>query len=106
MELEETEVCEQLKFTPNDILVKRDIDFINSIKYPEKYKNNTKFWNEYTREEKSDLIMKYIKEILFMVKKQRNLLIILMQLNPSLQKNFGKNAKFKRRRTKEAFKEN
>ena len=45
IELEETEVCEQLKFTPNDILVKRDIDFINSIKYPEKYKNNTKFWN-------------------------------------------------------------
>ena len=63
VELEETEVCEQLKFTPNDILVKRDIDFINSIKYPEKYKNNTKFWNEYTREEKSDLIMKYVEEI-------------------------------------------
>ena len=41
IELEETEVCEQLKFTPNDILVKRDIDFINSIKCPEKYKNNT-----------------------------------------------------------------
>ena len=63
VELEETEVCEQLKFTPNDILVKRDIDFINSIKYPEKYKNNTKFWKEYTREEKSDLIMKYVDEI-------------------------------------------
>src|SRR5574344_99853 len=61
--LNETEVCEQLKFTPNDILVKRDIDFINSIKYPEKYKNNTKFWKDYTRNEKADLIMKYIDEI-------------------------------------------
>ena len=61
--LNETEVCEKLKFTPNDILVKRDIDFINSIKYPEKYKDRNKFWNDYTREEKSDLIMKYIEEI-------------------------------------------
>src|SRR5574344_2261982 len=61
--LKDTEVCEQLKFTPNDILVKRDIDFINSIKYPDKYKNNTKVWNEYTREEKADLIMKYVDEI-------------------------------------------
>ena len=61
--LSETEVCEKLKFTPNDILVKRDIDFINSIKYPEKYKDRNKFWNNYTREEKADLIMKYIDEI-------------------------------------------
>ena len=61
--LNETEVCEKLKFTPNDILVKRDIDFINSIKYPDKYKQRNKFWNEYTREEKAELIMKYIEEI-------------------------------------------
>ena len=61
--LSETEVCEKLKFTPNDILVKRDIDFINSVKYPEKYKDRNKFWNDYTREEKADLIMKYIDEI-------------------------------------------
>ena len=61
--LNETEVCEQLKFTPNDILVKRDIDFINSIKYPEKFKERNKFWKEYTREEKAELIMKYIEEI-------------------------------------------
>lgn len=61
--LDETEICEQLKFTPNDILVKRDIDFINSIKYPEKYKQRTKFWKDYTREEKAELIMQYIDEI-------------------------------------------
>ena len=61
--LNETEVCEKLKFTPNDILVKRDIDFINSIKYPDKYKQRNKFWKEYTRDEKANLIMKYIEEI-------------------------------------------
>lgn len=61
--LNETEVCEKLKFTPNDILVKGDIDFINSIKYPDKFKQRNKFWNEYTRDEKAELIMKYIEEI-------------------------------------------
>ena len=54
---------QKLKFTPNDILVKRDIDFINSIKYPDKYKQRNKFWKEYTRDEKANLIMKYIEEI-------------------------------------------
>ena len=61
--LNTSEVCEKLKFTPNDILVKRDIDFINSIKYPDKFKQRNKFWNEYTRDEKAELIMKYIEEI-------------------------------------------
>ena len=61
--LSETEVCEKLKFTPNDILVKRDIDFINSIKYPDKFKEKNKFWKDYTREEKADLLMKYVDEI-------------------------------------------
>lgn len=61
--LNTSEVCEKLKFTPNDILVKRDMDFINSIKYPDKFKQRNKFWNEYTREEKAELIMKYIEEI-------------------------------------------
>ena len=36
--LTETDICDILKFTPEDILIKRDIDFINSIKYPDKYK--------------------------------------------------------------------
>jgi len=61
--LNETEVCEELKFTPEDILIKRDIDFINSIKYPEKYKEYNKSWSEYSREEKANLIMSYIDEI-------------------------------------------
>lgn len=36
--LSESEICDELKFTPEDILIKRDIDFINLIKYPEELK--------------------------------------------------------------------
>lgn len=54
IELEETEVCEQLKFTPNDILVKRDIDFINSIKYPENIKIIQNFGTN-TQEKKNQI---------------------------------------------------
>lgn len=61
--LNESEVCDELKFTPEDILVKRDIDFINSVKYPEKYKEYNKSWKEFTREEKVNLIMNYIEDI-------------------------------------------
>lgn len=61
--LSETEVCEELKFTPEDILLKRDIDFINSIEYAEKYNQTIKLWKDYTREEKSELIMNYVDEI-------------------------------------------
>ena len=61
--LYETEICDELKFTPEDILIKRDIDFINSIKYPEKYKEYNKRWKDFTREEKSNLIMSYIEDI-------------------------------------------
>ena len=61
--LNESEVCDELKFTPEDILVKRDIDFINSVKYPEKYKEYNKSWKEFTREEKANLIMHYIEDI-------------------------------------------
>ena len=61
--LTETEICDELKFTPEDILIKRDIDFINSIKYPQKYKEYNKRWKDFTREEKSNLIMNYVDEI-------------------------------------------
>ncbi len=61
--LNESEICEELRFTPDDILIKRDIDFINSIKYPEKYKEYNKSWKDFTREEKSNLIMNYIEDI-------------------------------------------
>ena len=62
VELEEklniTDCTEELKFTPKDILLKRDIDFINKIKLDKEYQEKTKTWKDYTREEKADLIMR------------------------------------------------
>ena len=66
--LKDNNVCEELKFTPEDILVKRDIDFINRIKYPEKYKEVNKLWKDLSREEQSNLIMNYIDEITLKIK--------------------------------------
>ena len=67
VELEEklniTDCTEELKFTPKDILLKRDIDFINKIKLDKEYQEKTKTWKEYTREEKADLIMRYVEDI-------------------------------------------
>ena len=53
----------ELRFTPEDILVKRDIDFINKVKYPDKYKEVNKCWKDFTREEKADFVMRYVDEI-------------------------------------------
>ena len=67
VELEEklniTDCTEELEFTPKDILLKRDIDFINKIKLDKEYQEKTKTWKDYTREEKADLIMRYVEDI-------------------------------------------
>lgn len=63
IKISDIEVCEELTFTPEDILIKRDIDFINKIKYPDKYKEANKFWNDFNREEKANFIMSYVDEI-------------------------------------------
>ena len=62
-ELDEAISCETLNFTPQDILLKRDIDYINKVKLEKEYKERTKTWKDYTREEKSELIMKYVDDI-------------------------------------------
>ncbi|MGM9849644.1 MAG: recombinase family protein [Bacilli bacterium] len=54
------DMCNELKFTPEDILIKRDLDYINRIVYPEEYEEHTYMWKDYTREEKCDLIMRYV----------------------------------------------
>ena len=67
VELEEklniTDYTEELKFTPKDILLKRDINFINKIKLDKEYQEKTKTLKDYTREEKADLIMRYVEDI-------------------------------------------
>ena len=46
--LDTTDCVEELRFTPKDILLKRDIDFINKIKLNKEYKERTKTWKDYT----------------------------------------------------------
>ena len=67
-ELNTTNITKELKFTPQDILLKRDIDFINKVKLKDEYKERTKTWKDYTREEKSNLIMKYVDDITLLEK--------------------------------------
>ena len=62
-QLNNTDCAEELRFTPKDILLKRDIDFINKLKFNKEYKERTKTWKDYTREEQSELIMKYVDDI-------------------------------------------
>ena len=61
--LDTTDCVEELKFTPKDILLKRDIDFINKVKLEKEYQARTKTWKDYTRQEQADLIMKYVDDI-------------------------------------------
>ena len=61
--LDTTDCAEELKFTPKDILLKRDIDFINKLKLNKEYQERTKTWKDYTREEQAELIMKYVEDI-------------------------------------------
>ena len=61
--LDTTECSEELKFTPQDILLKRDTDFINKIKLNNEYKERTKTWKDYTRQEQAELVMNYVDDI-------------------------------------------
>lgn len=82
--LKENEVCDELKFTPEDILIKRDIDFINSIKYPEKYKQYNRHWNDFTRDEKVGFIMNYIDEITLSMKNSRDYEVEFVKFRESI----------------------
>ncbi len=61
--LDTTNGTEELRFTPKDILLKRDIDFINKVKLDKEYQARTKMWKDYTRQEQAELVMKYIDDI-------------------------------------------
>jgi len=55
--------AEQLNFTPADILLKRDIDFINKVKLPFICNAFINDWKLLDRETKADIIMRYIVNI-------------------------------------------
>ena len=59
----ENEQVSKLKLSVDDILVKRDMDFINSIKLPILYNAFVDSWDGLEREEKAEIVMKYIDDI-------------------------------------------
>ena len=60
--LENTQ-AEQLNFTVDDILLKRDMDFINKVKLPISYYAFNDNWDLLDRETKADIIMRYVDDI-------------------------------------------
>ena len=59
----ENEQISKLNLSVDDILVKRDMDFINSIKLPILYNAFVDSWDGLEREEKAEIIMRYIDDI-------------------------------------------
>ena len=59
----ENEQVSKLNLSVDDILIKRDMDFINSIKLPILYNAFVDSWDGLEREEKAEIVMKYIDDI-------------------------------------------
>ena len=59
----ENSQAEQLNFTINDILLKRDMDFINKVKLPLSYYAFNDNWNFLDKDTKADIVMRYIDDI-------------------------------------------
>ena len=59
----ENEQAEQLNFTIDDILLKRDMDFINKVKLPISYYAFNENWDLLDRNIKADIIMRYVDDI-------------------------------------------
>ena len=59
--LDSTDCAEELRFTAKDILLKRDIDFINKIKLDKEYQERTKTWKDYILDNLSNALWIGIK---------------------------------------------
>ena len=59
----ENEQVEQLNFTIDDILLKRDMDFINKVKLSISYYAFNENWDLLDRETKADIIMRYVDDV-------------------------------------------
>lgn len=59
----ENEQAEQLNFTIDDILLKRDMDFINKVKLLISYYVFNENWDLLDRETKADIVMRYIDDV-------------------------------------------
>lgn len=59
----ENSQAEQLSFTTEDILLKRDMDFINKVKLPISYYAFNDNWDLLDRDIRADIVMRYIDDI-------------------------------------------
>ena len=59
----ENSQAEQLNFTTEDILLKRDMDFINKVKLPISYYAFNDNWDLLDRDTIADIVMRYIDDI-------------------------------------------
>ena len=59
----ENSQAERLSFTTEDILLKRDMDFINKVKLPISYYAFNDNWDLLDRDIKADIVMRYIDDI-------------------------------------------
>ncbi len=59
----ENEQAEQLNFTIDDILLKRDMDFINKVKLPISHYAFNENWDLLDRETKADIVIRYIDDV-------------------------------------------
>ena len=66
--------AEQLNFTVDDILLKRDMDYINKIKLPLTYHAFEDCWPDLDRDDKADIVMRYIDDI--ELKKVNNMYVV------------------------------
>ena len=55
--------CEIYTYSPRDILLSRDIAFLNKGVYKDKYEQEYVPWKKKTREEKSKLVMNYVDNV-------------------------------------------
>ena len=67
----ENSQAEQLNFTTDDILLKRDMDFINKVKLPISYYAFNDNWDLLDRDTKSDIVMRYIDDIELEIKNNK-----------------------------------
>ena len=59
----ENSQSEQLNFTTEDILLKRDMDFINKVKLPISYYAFNDNWDLLDRDTRADIVMRFIDDI-------------------------------------------
>ena len=67
----ENSQADQLNFTAEDILLKRDMDFINKVKLPISYYAFNENWDLLDRDTKADIVMRYIDDIELEIKNKK-----------------------------------